>query len=757
MNSIGVVAGAETNLVRWRPLDFFLAAADKLLRTYTTNWFQADPPSYLATYYGFPNRAGNLPNNPGYYFYMDKFGQTNIYDQNGVGLVNVPLYGMTNQMPTFGITNIPVYINSNFVYSPAVNRLLQLAANLYDATTNGPIVNGIPLNLPHVFQPVVEHDAYGNVFIVSYLAVTNVSAGVGPLSLPLAVSDPRITRYLNQAPTQGPILNQNGTAPVNVYGVPWIIGAKKRLPNFNQLYLINAAQVTRKLQISRNTTNSLTAVYTTNQMYDLSISNSLGITFWNSYYTNYPRPLTIYAHDYLYETLTNSTMPAVWYAEFDIPGAYVGSWPGSQWNGGGPQTNSFVTANWSTNYLPDSICYVAPNTPLAFPLNTWTSPGLAQLPQIGLMITNELQAYILDGSNVIDYVQLRDPISNGNLNQALADPDYVQEGNVYLQWSTNLYPVVPAGVLNQIWISGHPSPQTPATQMPAGGQWSNARTVIPGDTTPPAEAAFFNGFFTPTFYYVGADGKGQTYVNSQLSVQAPYTPSRTVFSSFLLQANDPLVHYLGSDLNSQYGASAVWSAKQTWKNGVWFHLDDQSLPQPPISPLGGRYQPWLQKGQMDALANVIPVTNNYAVKDPQVKSSDYWDFPTNQYPTVGWIGRVHRGTPWQTVYLEDADRLKAPNSAGYDAGYGTNTWANWMGDLLRQNEAIFSYAQYYDAANCAPVQDRLLFDIFTTRFNDNAVRGTLPVNQTHLAAWSALFSGMWCSPTTRRSSPPTPL
>jgi hypothetical protein len=48
------------------------------------------------------------------------------------------------------------------------------------------------------------------------------------------------------------------------------------------------------------------------------------------------------------------------------------------------------------------------------------------------------------------------------------------------------------------------------------------------------------------------------------------------------------------------------------------------------------------------------------------------------------------------------------------------------------------------------VQDRLLFDVFTTRFNDNSVRGTLPVNvgagdarpNAGLAAWSALFSGM---------------
>jgi hypothetical protein len=32
--------------------------------------------------------------------------------------------------------------------------------------------------------------------------------------------------------------------------------------------------------------------------------------------------------------------------------------------------------------------------------------------------------------------------------------------------------------------------------------------------------------------------------------------------------------------------------------------------------------------------------------------------------------------------------------------------------------------------------------VFTTSFNDNAVRGTLSVNQVNLAAWSAVFSGM---------------
>jgi hypothetical protein len=53
----------------------------------------------------------------------------------------------------------------------------------------------------------------------------------------------------------------------------------------------------------------------------------------------------------------------------------------------------------------------------------------------------------------------------------------------------------------------------------------------------------------------------------------------------------------------------------------------------------------------------------------------------------------------------------------------------------------------FDAANSAPILDRLLFDLFTTAPNDNASRGQLSVNVgapngSSLAAWSALFSGM---------------
>lgn len=45
----------------------------------------------------------------------------------------------------YGVTNIPVEINGVFVYSPAVQRLLQLSANVYDAATTN--------FYPTVFRP----------------------------------------------------------------------------------------------------------------------------------------------------------------------------------------------------------------------------------------------------------------------------------------------------------------------------------------------------------------------------------------------------------------------------------------------------------------------------------------------------------------------------------------------------------------------------------------------------------------------------
>ena len=66
---------------------------------------------------------------------------------------------------------------------------------------------------------------------------------------------------------------------------------------------------------------------------------------------------------------------------------------------------------------------------------------------------------------------------------------------------------------------------------------------------------------------------------------------------------------------------------------------------------------------------------------------------------------------------------------------GTNTWSVWTSD-----------ANHFDAVNAAPIQDRLLFDNFSTALNDNATRGQFSVNMgangPSLASWSAVLSGV---------------
>ena len=129
--------------------------------------FRKTRSNYLATYYGIL-----ITNN---YYYANPDGSVLANDPTGLGFTNSILG--TNTIPAFGITNIPVYVNGQFVYSPAVNRLLQLAANIYDATTSrsydSPVTaNTIPL--PTVFKPIFSVEN-GNVYITNFVEVTDTS------------------------------------------------------------------------------------------------------------------------------------------------------------------------------------------------------------------------------------------------------------------------------------------------------------------------------------------------------------------------------------------------------------------------------------------------------------------------------------------------------------------------------------------------------------------------------------------------------
>ncbi|MDE3066828.1 MAG: hypothetical protein KGJ60_04670 [Verrucomicrobiota bacterium] len=737
--NIAVFPDAQTNFAPWDPLQFFTITADRLLRAYSEEWLAENPTNYVATY--------RLATNIGTF----------------VNPVYVPV--------PFGITNIPVVVNGQFVYSPAIQRVLQLAANICDATTNRAAVFG--RDYPSVFKPLflVQGTPAGvvtNILIVGYQAVTNFTR------FP-AYNDPQLFPPVDWHNLRAGFSAINyGPNGVNVFGVPWIIGAKKGFPNFNEFSMESVVGITRRLQVTRPATNTATvnlAAFRTNQMYIMTVTNFLGVECWNSYTNTYTNlgPLSIVVRDYLTAALNNDAgLHVPFNAAYNlVPARTIPAtppyWPSSfPWTGDGkPSPLSFdipfiteATMPLNTGFAnnPGWWTYVrgandfvpVPNAPLFE-----TGVNLADaFPRFTLLTTNWLQVFMLDGNHVIDYASFAGPVTIRDLNAEF----FTDDNNGV--WNTNLSTTgAPDGVVNQVMISRGAALTPNSLPPPEDGAWHADPEAVPLGGTVAQQQAYFDAFFKP--YNIGAARNGTRATNVQLSVQAPYAPTRFVVDYTTWQANDPLVHDLASDLNYT-GPTSGGLAPGT---NTFNYTASNSIPiLPNLGKLNEHYSPWggspyFSSSPADTSSQAALTRYNLAVKDPLVWRSDDWYFPANKLPTTGWLGRVHRGTPWQTVYLKSPDVLAEVAASGPLAGQniGVSSWAQWTGDTR-----VTTNGQYFDAINSAPDQDRLLFDLFSAAPDDNATRGTLSVNvdanemntnepatlAAGLAAWSALFSGV---------------
>lgn len=711
VTNIAIFPNAETNFTPWTPLQFFTIAADKMLRTYSQEWLVESPSNYLATYGSFTN----------------------------ISTAVNPVLDSTNMPIPFGITNIPVYVNGQFVYTPAVQRVLQLAANICDATTNNTAVLGA--DFPSVFRPIFEHDNLGNVFIAGYtnLSSTSVPNTVSGTADPQLALPYEVASITNFSPNFTPITDANGL--VNVYGVPWIIGAKKGWPNFNEFAMESTFQLTRKLQVTRPNTNSPTSAYQYNQMFNLSVSNEFGVECWNSYTNIYPRAVAMYV------TCTNSCLFTNSEGFNTSLGSLISGFlpiPMNLWRGYNPTvdplgsqlsfqiplytnvtiiTNSMYRFNVGGNFEePGHIGpYLTTNLALPFEANV-TGPDGSPYPQPHwwLVSSNDVRVVMLDTQtgppyHVIDYVQLSGPNTYRDLtSEIISNYDTATGPSGNDLWNTNIQNNLPIGLISLIGVSL--GSYTPGA---GSGTWA-AQSEIQREDEIDGFRAFFH--YSPLFN----NAEGQEFIakaGSSNYTQAPYLPTATVVQHFSWQANDPLVHYTAGDLN--------------WAGANLLNRNADDLTNEDLGQLNQRYMPW---GGNPLLAGADPNPYNLALKDPMVRQSDDWDFPTYKFPSVGWLGRVHRGTPWQTVYLKAPDILQQTQVSGVTTNYiGTNSWLTWTGN-----------GNSFDAANARPAQDRLLFDVFSTAPNDNATRGQLSVNvdagnpsaQAGMAAWSALFSGV---------------
>ena len=626
------------NYIPWKPIDFFMQAGDRLLAE------------------GAPRMADNK---------------------------------------SLSVTNIPIW-PTNY-YSASVHRMLQLAANVYDATTNRVVAQSSPrsqIGLPTIFRPLVNKQGT-NVFIVGYEQLRTLEALTN--SPGFRMRD--MHDAADMAQTWGP--------KDMVYGIPVIVGAKKGYPNFNEFAMQTWADVTRKLEFRRPNLSSL--VTETNQMYIVGLSNIFGVETWNSYSNFFPRALGLQVAADISVLFSN---------EFGV----------------------LITNRFSRGYATN------------YPINTWAGyqrPGALRIPLTNLVSFLPTSVYRNASRRFVD---IRDPASTGfERNQGFPVPNWWMTvrsrvrfvlttphpdgaGNAIVDYvnlaateDTVFLPEVmqregvcntPNGDPGSQWCTNRVNNRNTITTPTYGiisqvhaslgnvdvNNWIDFLNdpTVGGDRKKAIDSFRSQFSLGPMFY------QGMAFHRSNV-FYAPLVPRRTIYQTTTWQANDPLVHYTVGDL-----------VNIDKTNNITFIRQNPALPN--LGVINDRYEPW---GGNPNGKSASPTMFALEVKDPLVRRSDDWEFPTNKFPNIGWIGRVHRGTPWQTVYL------KSP-------GVDTLGWARWSGNA---GTVIVDKKEVLDAEFTQPWRDRYLVDVFTAALNDNATRGQLSVNQSGMAAWSAVLSG----------------
>ncbi|MBI5388316.1 MAG: pilus assembly PilX N-terminal domain-containing protein [Verrucomicrobia bacterium] len=578
------------------------------------------------------------------------------------------------------ITAIPIAPTNH--YSPALHRLLQVTANIFDATRTN--------RFPSVFRPLFT--------VVTTTTTTNVT----------------LTGWTND--------NRRSTiatwlADNRQHGVPVVVGAKKGFPNFNECSMRTDVQLTRKLEFFRAQTNLPPSQ--TNQMYVLGISNLFAVEAWNSYDAPYTNALLLEASDLATVTITNERgYNFRWTATNSVSSAL----PPRFWTG----KSFLLPLNTNQVFIPPSVYRFRSSSFDPVGLNLFETGVGFPVPNWYLTLTNEFLYILSDGDNIVDFLTTKDFSTSLDFDSLMMRDDPVGgldgsiEDSVVAQlWNTNRpngtvnEQIVTFGILKQIDVAlGNQGVSTRTWT-----DYLDAQATTQDKDKSIAAARDFFGLGS-----IGGAGTNFTPYPG-LKMQSPFNPTRKLLKTITWQANDPLVHYHVGDLLLPGGTNVFVD-----------HVVPPTFPVPvnlshaTLTNLNENYAPWggNPKNNQDPMNPMDPYAYNPATKDPGVKSSDDWDFPNGKFPSVGWLGRVHRGTPWQSVYFK-------PEAIDVAA------WATVSADFLwypTNGDQSFRFVRAY------PTNDWILADIFTAATDANSMRGLLSINQTNLAAWSAVLSGV---------------
>ena len=538
-------------------------------------------------------------------------------------------------------------------YTHAAHRLLQVTANLYDATTNrsdefGPV--------PTVFKPVFQREG-ASIFITGYVEVVGDSTPY--------LTRPRDLRDAAEVAALQP--NDN------VYGVPWVFGARKGLPNFNEFAFQSVFQITRKLQITRDRIDSDPSTFQTNQMYQLSISNVLGAEVWNSYArSNYTRPVEIMVTNAMSLCLSNSDGLRIPWPPTGMPFFMSGCSNVTAW----PAQAFVVPLLTNINFpVPSIYRQAARSLTSQMELPFETGQGFP-FPQWGVAVINRLQFVMRDRATgrILDYVHMIGLDNVRDLNaeiMAFVDgtPGWGSLWDTNRQGgSTNIFTST-RGIVYQVHIA---LGEYNANKV----DWTSYGLPIP------SKLEAIDNF--RRFFGLAPAYNQDTPDNTNLVQEVPFTPSLRLSRYSSWQANDPLVHYTLADLRYLLSTNAL--RRESVKPGITVWTLEN------IGRINNRYQPWggssIQSQDRDKY--------NLALKDPLVSSSDDWNFPESEPLGAAMLGRVHRGTPWQTLYLKSADGYPA-------AALSATAWMNWTGN-----------SDGRDVVHTLPVSDRRLVSLLVS-------------------------------------------
>jgi hypothetical protein len=591
---------------------------------------------------------------------------------NAVDRMLDQLYGATLR------DGIQVYPTNN--YDAAVHRVLQVAANILDATTNRVDLSEGPF-FPSVFRPLFRRTGT-NVVIGGFAEVTNDASGLSWIDL-------QQTNILAAFP------DENQHYHYLAHGVPLVIGAKKGWPNFNEFQLQTSVQVTRRMEAYKANRAAAPRLH---QSYEVGISNLFGIESWNSYTNDFPRALELRVTNLSQIVLRDAFRPPANQVLLNhtVTNIQNTNFAANAWRGEAFQVSSRVFEP-----LPNSEYWPLQNPPFR-----QVDGGIAfdetsgfPVPDFKLDITNRVTVMMFAYDNngvrrLVDFVNLDRMPAGMDISEHL-----VGRTNIFADrgldagsfWITNRLNDAPLaatyGITNQLFVS--------TNDVLSRTDWrSLTENPISGQQKEKAIDDFRLFMGLPALF-----DTRRTQPPPGLRVQVPFSPTRILDQNLSWQANDPLVHYHIEDLYDEQLTDI-----------------DNVIPRPPgarpptsnIGRVNQRYRPW--GGRPGSVGDQWAY--NVGVKDPGVRRSDDWLFPTNQFPTIGYLGRVHRGTPWQTIYLKSAVEP-------------VESWAKWA---------------YRPESH--PTNDWAMLELFTTAVNDNAARGLLSVNQANRAAWTAVLAGV---------------